>query len=145
MQDSFFVSSRKRKRTGPAKSSDSTNKPTRRSRPTDNNKSAPAPSKDSDVESGDESDRFENLSASEDESSEEEIEETAAEKRVRLAKAYLDKIQTGLEGKENMTTTDHFIALTLDSSTEDLDGFDAADLDRDLIAERLKKDEVRMC
>ncbi|CDS03249.1 hypothetical protein LRAMOSA00651 [Lichtheimia ramosa] len=121
MQDSFFVSSRKRKRTGPAKSSDSTNKPTRRSRPTDNNKSAPAPTKDSDVESGDESDRFENLSASEDESSEEEIEETAAEKRVRLAKAYLDKIQTGLE--------------------EDLDGFDAADLDRDLIAERLKKDE----
>lgn len=107
MQDSFFVSSRKRKRTGPAKSSDSTNKPTRRSRPTDNNKSAPAPRKDSDVESGDESDRFENLSASEDESSDEEIEETAAEKRVRLAKAYLDKIQTGLEGEKSMTATDH--------------------------------------
>lgn len=28
------------------------------------------------------------------------------------------------------------------SSTEELDGFDAADLDRDLISERLKKDEV---
>ncbi|KAI8148609.1 WD40-repeat-containing domain protein [Fennellomyces sp. T-0311] len=62
-----------------------------------------------------------NLSAGESESSEEEIEETAAEKRVRLAKAYLGKIQEGLE--------------------EDLGGFDAADLDRDLIAERLKKDE----
>ncbi|KAI9031631.1 WD40-repeat-containing domain protein [Phycomyces nitens] len=61
-----------------------------------------------------------NLMASEEDSSEEEIEETAAEKRVRLAKAYLNKIQDSLE--------------------DDLDGFDAADLDRDLIADRLKKD-----
>ncbi|KAI7863091.1 WD40-repeat-containing domain protein [Spinellus fusiger] len=61
-----------------------------------------------------------NLIASDEDSSEEEIEETAAEKRVRLAKAYLTKIQEGVE--------------------DELDGFDAADLDRDLIADRLKKD-----
>ncbi|ORZ22132.1 WD40-repeat-containing domain protein [Absidia repens] len=62
------------------------------------------------------------LEASEGDSSEEELEETAAEKRVRLAKAYLGKIQDDLD--------------------EDFaGGFNAADLDRDLLAERLRHDD----
>ncbi|KAI8062246.1 WD40-repeat-containing domain protein [Gongronella butleri] len=62
------------------------------------------------------------LRASEPESEDDEIEETAAEKRVRLAKAYLNKIEEDLEA-------------------EFAGGFDAADLDRDLIAERLRHEE----
>ncbi|KAL1923192.1 uncharacterized protein VTP21DRAFT_9568 [Calcarisporiella thermophila] len=59
------------------------------------------------------------LEASEvEEESDEDKRETAAEKRLRLAKTYIRKIE------------------------EDIDegGFDAAEIDRDLIAERLKKD-----
>ncbi|KAI9315601.1 WD40-repeat-containing domain protein [Dichotomocladium elegans] len=122
MQDPFFATAKKRKRTGTSGAS----KASTPSRSAAASKQTRKPTtKDSDVESGDESDRFDNLgSGSDSESSEEEIEETAAEKRVRLAKAYLDKIQAGLE--------------------EQYDGFDAADLDRDLISERLRKDEDEM-
>ncbi|KAI8080165.1 WD40-repeat-containing domain protein [Gilbertella persicaria] len=111
--DPFFASTRKRKRptkttsTGPKKPS----------------KGRLNKKQDSDLEDdNDDEDQFNaNVSAeSEAESSEEEIVETAAEKRVRLAKAYLNNIEESLE---------------------DGDGFDAADLDRDLIAERLKKDD----
>ncbi|KAI8984324.1 WD40-repeat-containing domain protein [Mycotypha africana] len=113
--DPFFTSARKRKRS--------------------NNKKTPATAaqkqkkvnkkEDSDVEgdSGEEDQFNANLSQSDVDvsSEEEEIEETAAEKRVRLAKAYLGSIEKSLE--------------------DDGIGFDAADLDKDLIAERLKKDD----
>ncbi|CAO3704060.1 unnamed protein product [Rhizopus stolonifer] len=101
--DPFFASTRKRKQT-------STNKDTIK--------------RDSDIEgdSGDD-DHFNANSSAESavESSDEEIEETAAEKRVRLAKAYLDNIEKNAE--------------------EEFGTFDAADLDRDLVAERLRKDD----
>lgn len=88
--DPFFASTRKRKRS---------NKPTQKKQPRPaqpkNNK------RDSDIEGDtDEEDHFNtNVSAeSEVESSEEEIEETAAEKRVRLAKAYLESIEKNAQG-----------------------------------------------
>ncbi|KAI8386987.1 WD40-repeat-containing domain protein [Blakeslea trispora] len=112
--DSFFASARKRKR--PTKTTSMSGRKTNGVQSQTKNKKA-----DSDLEDDDEDHFDANLSAeSEAESSEEEIVETAAEKRVRLAKAYLNNIETSLD---------------------DVDGFDAADLDRDLIAERLKKDD----
>ncbi|KAF7730158.1 hypothetical protein EC973_002766 [Apophysomyces ossiformis] len=128
MQDSFFATSRKRKRTGSAPANKAAGASGRKAR---GGKPARKEANNRSDESADEDD-FEgagtiddmNLVESEPESSEEEIEETAAEKRVRLAKAYLENIEEGLE--------------------EDLGGFDAADLDRDLIAERLKKDADEM-
>ncbi|KAG1492901.1 hypothetical protein G6F46_001148 [Rhizopus delemar] len=113
--DPFFASARKRKR-------NNNNKPAQK-------KQQPAVAKtqnkhDSDIEgdSNDEDHFNTNASAeSSDESSDEEREETAAEKRVRLAKAYLETIEKNAE--------------------EEIGTFDAADLDRDLIAERLKKDD----
>ncbi|KAI9259429.1 WD40-repeat-containing domain protein [Phascolomyces articulosus] len=128
MNDSFFSAAtptRKRKRTGPpgaaSKAQSRQNNKAVQKRPRQQNGKK---KHESDIdESGDDEGGIDdlNLSGGDSESSEEEIEETAAEKRVRLAKAYLGKIQEGLD--------------------EDLGGFDAADLDRDLIAERLKKDE----
>ncbi|KAG0179415.1 hypothetical protein DFQ29_002136 [Apophysomyces sp. BC1021] len=124
MQDSFFASSRKRKRTGSAATNRSAPGPARKAggaRPPRKQASRkPDESEDEDDVEGPGTIDEMNLAPSETESSEEELEETAAEKRVRLAKAYLENIEEGLE--------------------EDLGGFDAADLDRDLIAERLKKD-----
>ncbi|KAI8994470.1 WD40-repeat-containing domain protein [Pilobolus umbonatus] len=114
--DPFFASTRKRKR--PSKTTsrggNTTKKPQKKQQNT---------KEDSDLEGDSDNDMFNAnpSSESEDESAEEEIEETAAEKRVRLAKAYLNKIEDDLD--------------------EDVNGFDAADLDRDLIAERLKKDD----
>ncbi|KAL0139238.1 WD40-repeat-containing domain protein [Mucor lusitanicus] len=115
--DSFFANTRKRKR--PAKTTSTVQRkgPASKAQPK-------AKTADSDIEGDeDDDDHFNaNLSAeSDEESSEEEIEETAAEKRVRLAKAYLGSIEETLD--------------------DDITGFDAADLDRDLIAERLKKDD----
>ncbi|KAI9140878.1 WD40-repeat-containing domain protein [Paraphysoderma sedebokerense] len=63
---------------------------------------------------------FQSYSTGEEESDEED-KETAAEKRLRLAKEYLKTIETELE--ENV-------------------GFDAKDIDRDLIAERLRDDAL---
>lgn len=48
--------------------------------------------------------------------------ETGAERRLRLAERYLENIQGGVDEA----------------------GFDAAEIDRDLIAERLKEDVVRV-
>ncbi|KAI8882205.1 WD40 repeat-like protein [Backusella circina FSU 941] len=112
--DSFFASARKRKRPTRTTSKPGQRKPSSARKPT---------KADSDVEGDDDDqDQFDinQSSESEEESSEEEIQETAAEKRVRLAKAYLGKLEDTLD--------------------DDIVGFDAADLDRDLIAERLKKD-----
>ncbi|GAA5813294.1 hypothetical protein MFLAVUS_006769 [Mucor flavus] len=118
--DSFFANSRKRKR--PAKT---TNTVQRNQKSQQKGRAAPALKKkeESDIEEDEEEDHFNaNVSAdSEVESEDEEIKETAAEKRVRLAKAYLGTIEETLD--------------------DDIVGFDAADLDRDLIAERLKKDD----
>lgn len=70
----------------------------------------------------DEDERLESDNASEEESeSGSEAGETAAERRLRLAEQYLDNVR---------------------EEVDDV-GFDAAEIDRDLIAERLKEDVVR--
>jgi len=65
-----------------------------------------------------------NLQASEGEESEEEI-ETAAQKRLRLAKRYLGKIQSQAAGVEGE--------------------IDAEEIDKELIASRLQQDVVCIC
>ncbi|KAK9765008.1 pre-rRNA processing protein [Basidiobolus ranarum] len=115
MVDSFFVtkkSSGKRRRTGQQTSDNSNSKPK-------NSKSV-----SSDEASGDELgpggiDDMD-LQGSEVES-EEEIQETPAEKRLRLAKKYIDNLRNDF-GNE--------------------DEFDAADVDKDLISERLQQDAL---
>ncbi|QUC20709.1 uncharacterized protein UV8b_04950 [Ustilaginoidea virens] len=72
----------------------------------------------SDARGGDDDDDDEDDEGSGDESSDDDQHETAAEKRLRLAERYLDNV------KEHV----------------DEAGFDAADIDRDLIAERLQED-----
>lgn len=95
--DSFFANSRKRKR--PAKT---TNTVQRNQKTQQKGRAAPVPKKkeESDIEEDEEEDHFNaNVSAdSEVESEDEEIKETAAEKRVRLAKAYLGNIEETLDG-----------------------------------------------
>lgn len=145
--DSFFANSRKRKRPS---------KPTNTVQRNGGGKGrAPAAAKaqpkkkqvDSDIEGDEEEDDHFNAdqsTASEAESSEEEIEETAAEKRVRLAKAYLGTIEESLDGKQDFSVWHIVCSSDIDMRNvlDDINGFDAADLDRDLIAERLKKDDV---
>ena len=126
---SFFTlpaSQRKRKRTegdtAPASKKRNTN-PTQRPRP---QKTAPSrPVRDESI-SGSESDGDEGPSGAIDveqdgeSSGTDHEDETAAERRLRLAERYLENL------KEEVNEV----------------GFDAADIDRDLIAERLKEDVV---
>ncbi|RUS31507.1 WD40-repeat-containing domain protein [Jimgerdemannia flammicorona] len=119
MSDPFFVTAiRKRKK--PSTSSDKKS-PAKRSRQrdgpaTNGRKGDDNSSSEDDLGPGAIAEM--DLRSSEGEDEEDEISETAAEKRVRLAKKYLEKIKSDIE----------------------VDGFDAADIDRDLIAERLRKD-----
>lgn len=98
MSDSFFASTRKRKKPG-----FSNQKRT----------SKPAGKKRSREAAADESDNDDQIGAGgiddmelrgSDVESEEEIQETAAEKRIRLAKGYLEGIQKGLDGKVYLLT-----------------------------------------
>jgi ribosomal RNA-processing protein 9 len=94
--DSFFANTRKRKR--PERTTSTTQ---RNSKPQQNRKPVKKAA-DSDIEGDEEDDHFDanQSTASEAESSDEEIAETAAEKRVRLAKAYLGSIKDTLDGKK---------------------------------------------
>ncbi|CAI6341600.1 unnamed protein product [Periconia digitata] len=121
---SFFTvpaSQRKRKR---AENANSTSK--KRNVGTDSAPSAKAPrraQRDESISGSDDSDDdgeagfFEDPDESSEDSEDEN--ETAAEKRLRLAERYLENIR---------------------NEVEDDGGFDAADIDKDLIAERLKED-----
>lgn len=95
--DSFFANARKRKR--PTKPTNTVQrKPQQKGRPAPTQKKQAA---DSDIEGDEDDDDHFNANqstASEAESSDEEIEETAAEKRVRLAKAYLGSIEETVDG-----------------------------------------------
>jgi ribosomal RNA-processing protein 9 len=77
-------------------------------------------SQESDQEAWDEN---MDLQGSDPSSEEESDHETAAQKRLRLAKQYLGKLQEEVQ--------------------DDADEVDAAQIDKDLIAERLKDDAVR--
>lgn len=126
---SFFTvpaSQRKRKRTDGASAQALKKRNTNATKPTRPQKKAPAePERDESI-SGSESDEGERLSGAvdaedEEDTSESEHEgETAAERRLRLAERYLENIRQEV----------------------DESGYDAADIDRDLIAERLKEDVV---
>lgn len=98
MSDSFFASTRKRKKPGFSNHK-------RTSKPAGNKRSRDA--------AADESDNDDQIGAGgiddmelrgSDVESEEEIQETAAEKRIRLAKGYLEGIQKGLNGKLYLLT-----------------------------------------
>lgn len=104
MKDAFFTSSSaaaKRKR--PNRKPAVPRRTPTNSTPKRQNTAAPSDDDDndeiSDHEKGPSNIDDMDLEASEPDSEEEELEETAAEKRVRLAKAYLDKIQDDLDGK----------------------------------------------
>lgn len=129
--DSFFQSDRKRKR--PSNKGPTTNQ--KQSRPSSS--SAPKrKSRDEELSSGSDDDRadLDGLDLTRDDvganatrydsGEEEELNrnETAGEKRIRLAKGYLNKIKDE-------------VANRVDDGT-----FDAADIDRELIAARLKQD-----
>jgi ribosomal RNA-processing protein 9 len=125
MPDSFFSApSRKRKR---ERNSSSTSKGKRKgsapSKP-DRRRRQPASSEESDdLDSGVGSQ--EDVRALEDESSDDGAGETVAQKRLRLAEMYLESL--GEAQKEAAA-----------------EGFDAQDLDRDIIAERLQSDVVSL-
>jgi ribosomal RNA-processing protein 9 len=69
----------------------------------------------------DDEDALESLGSGSDSESDSDDGETAADRRLKLAERYLDNIR---------------------EDVEDTIGFDAAEIDRDLIAERLKEDVV---
>lgn len=113
MVDSFF--SKPGKRRSGNKQSRQQSKPagaSKRSRPESDEEISGSDSEDEDVSMEDVEE-----TGSQDED-EEHADETAADKRRRLAKQYLENLQ----------------------HDEELGGFDAADLDRDIIARRLKED-----
>ena len=67
--------------------------------------------------------------------------ETAAEKRVRLAKSYLAKVKQDLEAGTSLVLVT--ISPRLIAVLAQVDGdYDAAEIDRELIASRLQKDVV---
>ncbi|CAG8735555.1 2106_t:CDS:2, partial [Racocetra fulgida] len=78
------------------------------------------------------------------ESDVEEIIETSTEKRRRLAKQYIESIKEGLgivyfSGLFVCKTCELYIMIIINSIVDET-GFDAEEIDRDLIAERLRKD-----
>lgn len=70
--------------------------------------------------------------------------ETPAQKRLRLAKMYLDSVKTGLGRRPRKTKGD-------ESGSEEslgegeVEGWDAEDIDREIIEARLQKDIVSTC
>jgi hypothetical protein len=131
--DSFFVSDKKRKR-----SSGSNFNKEKKGKPTSSTAPKKRQERDEELSSGSEADVAEldnidftrddvGLNATRYDSGEEEElnqNETAGEKRIRLAKGYLNKVRDE-------------VANRVDDGT-----YDAADIDRELIAARLKQDVV---
>ncbi|TPX11947.1 uncharacterized protein E0L32_007445 [Thyridium curvatum] len=127
MSSSFFTvpaAQRKRKRDG-VPSASSTAAATKRSRSNGTKAApkAPQPERDESISGSDSEDDISpddvGMSDGEDESESEHEGETAAERRLRLAERYLQNVR---------------------SEVEQTIGFDAEEIDRDLIAERLKED-----
>ncbi|KAK6357521.1 pre-rRNA processing protein [Orbilia javanica] len=115
---SFFTapaSQRKRKRSGTDTPANSSRKASGTAKPPSKKRQV----RDEEISSGDDDDDSidsDSIVSAEDSDDESILGETEAEKRLRLAQQYLDNLRT--------ETEEH--------------GFDAADIDRDLIAERLK-------
>ena len=76
---------------------------------------------------------------------EDEDEETVPEKRLRLAKEYLTRLEE--EGIEDVVpqykSTNEFLYLDVVCSSEEQSQKDLSDLDHDAIAHRLRQDVVR--
>lgn len=130
---SFFTipSEKKRKRTAPTDQSSSRKriaKPTSTTKEPSLKPRRQTATRDESISGSDDSDsddgpRRASEPQDDDVSSEEDEAETAAERRLRLAERYLENIR-----EEVATTADNEV------------GFDAEDIDRDLIAERLRED-----
>ena len=138
MPDSFFQSDKKRKRSKPGRAGPSSN-----SRP----KAPRRQEKDEELESSAGEEGVDDMDfragrGGEDVHSDEELideNETAAEKRVRMAKGYLAKVRKELQDSEHMT----YDPLTdADEPDQDDEDYDAAEIDRELIASRLQHDVV---
>lgn len=71
-------------------------------------------------------------------SSGEDESETAAQKRLRLAKMYLENLEQSKQGKWALTC----VGMELIRMRADRPGFDAEEIDKDIIAERLQRDVV---
>lgn len=124
---SFFTipSEKKRKRSTPNDQFDSRKRIATKSAPKEQPKPR-RPQRDesisgSDDDESDDGPRETTPQEEEDESSEEDEAETAAERRLRLAERYLENIRSEVAADDEI-------------------GFDAEDIDRDLIAERLRED-----
>ena len=72
---------------------------------------------------------------------EEDETETPAQKRLRLAKVYLDGLKQSQRGTLPLSMASDTAA---DVSAEEDGGFDAAEIDRELISSRLRQDVVRL-
>lgn len=134
MPDSFFQSDKKRKRVrpGPSGSRQSDTRSSGSKSDTRARRPNPRPPQDEELSSDAEGEggrvdiddmdfRRQEITMSDDEAIDEN--ETAAEKRVRLAKGYLAKVRTELQEAQG-------------------DDYDAAEIDRELIASRLQQDVV---
>ena len=129
---SFFTipSEKKRKRTTPASQSDSrkriakpTPKETLKPRRPERDDSISGSDDEHSSDDGQQGPRDDAQGDDEDQSSSEDEAETAAERRLRLAERYLENIRSEVA-----------------TGAEDEFGFDAEEIDRDLIAERLRED-----
>lgn len=122
MVDSFFTNPNKRKRSTKARSGKSGAAPAK------TRKATPAAARDDDITSESE---LENETPGADEELEEEDSEseyegeTEADKRRRLAKQYLSNLKAEVDNEEG---------------TIEAEGFDAADLDREILSRRLRED-----
>lgn len=148
MSDSFFVSDKKRKRNpkagpssgrgrgrgGTTRGGGRDNRPSRSVRDEDVS-SAESDVGGADFDTMDFRAGREDIALSDGEAVDEN--ETAAEKRVRLAKGYLAKVKQDLEDGERGARNHSGLI-----QAQNEDDYDAAEIDRELIASRLQKDVV---
>ncbi|KAF3940217.1 Beta-TrCP [Dactylella cylindrospora] len=142
---SFFTlpaSQRKRKRSGTDNTASSSKRNSSTSKPA-NSASRPAKRQVRDEEiSSDEDESIDSNSIVSGEDSDEESipDETEADKRLRLAQQYLDNLrtETGITPWSPPSITSTALANQIIYEITEEHGFDAAEIDRDLIAERLK-------
>lgn len=151
MPDAFFATSKKRKRSSSTKTPpNKVPKSTKTARLRTNGPTKVASKKkDEELASGDSDNAIDDEDLRADdidpaESGDEDLTETAAEKRLRLAQLYLESVKNSFGMFCFVFTADNYIHVLANNCCHLVEGeFDAADLDRDIISSRLKQDVVR--